>query len=449
MKFNKLIFVMLLAFSCGGEVELKKIQSKHLLGQADSGSTPVRSEVKLDLNVREVMSIIFPNAEDMSPQYEEDDSGMLESYLAYLPGYKGFNDPITKSMKQEDKADEVAEKVMILGKVRDSLFKKAYLARKELATLQLPIYEAHKTEIENLNTELQCHLKIQGTNKRKCYLRPLSDELTKKGLPFFLDETKPCQYQFNRWQRKYSGYEVDSDVPSGEVDQYQLSTARYEDIIKSPVITKCLEISVQIKDLQAKVEKYDELRDEIKTYVGNFLTRVEQSILSQEDRPKYFMIAVTKTDVKAESWSGKPNPYDVNNQEIPCTGACLETKSVINFDFKEKKFEKFQLALQMKENLEIPDDGEGFLEDENPLGEYTVLSPGKGMTDLKLEKVGNNHVLRLSLTGPNYTLTTHKDGLELSVHPIFGVRFSGKTIARYLDGTIRNGVLRIDLDFKK
>ena len=51
MKFNKLFLVMLLAFSCGGEVEQLKVKSKILLDQNDSGTSPVRSDVQLDLNV--------------------------------------------------------------------------------------------------------------------------------------------------------------------------------------------------------------------------------------------------------------------------------------------------------------------------------------------------------------------------------------------------------------
>ena len=91
------------------------------------------------------------------------------------------------------------------------------------------------------------------------------------------------------------------------------------------------------------------------------------------------------------------------------------------------------------------------LSDENPLKDYSVMTSGQGMSDLRLEKVGEgdfDYVLRFTLTGPNFNLTTHEDGLELSVSPVYGARFSGKTVVRYLDGTVRNGVFRIDLDIK-
>ena len=461
MKFNKLFLVMLLAFSCGGEVEQLKVKSKILLDQNDSGTSPVRSDVTLDLNVREVMAVTLPNAEDISPQYAEDDSEKLKSYFSHLEGYKEFNDPITKGMTQEEKADEVAEKVMVLGKVRDRLFEKMNVANKtltELSEQQAKIATDHKDEILALNNELQCHIvkSSYGVNGNKCYLKALEGRKTRSPKPFIEDVNKPCEVRYSDWRERYSNYEVDGNLPANEVEQYQLSAARFEALVNSPVITKCGSLSVQVKELEAKVKEYDELRAEIKAYVGSFLAGVgELSTLAQEDQPKYFMLAVTKTDVKTGVWGNKPNPYDENwnseNPENPCIDACANTKSIVEFDLKNKTFGKFQLALQMKEKKENVG-GEDLLEDENPLGEYSLISSGNGMSDLKLEKVGSgihDYVLRLSLTGPNYTLTTHKDGLELSVHPVYGVRFSGKTIVRYLDGTIRNGVLRIDLDYKK
>ena len=124
MKFNRLFLVMLLAFSCGGEVENIKVKSKILLDQSDSGNSPVRGNMNLDFNVREIMAVTLPNAEDFAPSYAEDDSEKLKSYFSHLDGYKDFHQPITKGMSAEEKADEVAAKVMVLGKVRDSLWEK-------------------------------------------------------------------------------------------------------------------------------------------------------------------------------------------------------------------------------------------------------------------------------------------------------------------------------------
>ena len=87
MKFNRLFLVMLLAFSCGGEVENIKVKSKILLDQSDSGNSPVRGDMNLDFNVREIMAVTLPNAEDIAPTYAEDDSEKLKSYFYYYLNY--------------------------------------------------------------------------------------------------------------------------------------------------------------------------------------------------------------------------------------------------------------------------------------------------------------------------------------------------------------------------
>ena len=126
-------------------------------------------------------------------------------------------------------------------------------------------------------------------------------------------------------------------------------------------------------------------------------------------------------------------------------------KVLLNLTFRIKLLESFNWHSNEEQSISS-EDNEELMEDENPLGGHSVLSSGQGMTDVRLEKVGEgdfDYVLRFSLTGPNFNLTTHEDGLELSLSPVYGARFSGKTIVRYLDGTVRNGVFRIDLDLKK
>ena len=462
MKFNRLFLVMLLAFSCGGEVENIKVKSKILLNDNNSGTSPVRSNVKLDFNVREIMAVTLPNAEDIGASYAEDDSEKLKSYFSNLDGFKEFHQPITKGMSPEEKADEIAAKVMVLGKVRDKLWENMSKAKKDLAVLeklQAEIAETHKTEISKLNADLQCHIvkSSYGVNANKCYLKALADRKTRSPKAFIEDPNKPCTFRYADWKERYAGYESDSNIPSAELGQYQLSSENFNALLVNPVVKKCESLSSQLKDLEGKISNWDGLRAEIKGYVGSFLAGVnEQSTLSRENQPKYFFLAVTKTDVKTDLWGNKPNPYDEewnsDNPDNICIEKCAETKSVIEFDLQKKTFGKFQLALQMKEQSTSSDDNEDLMEDENPLGEYSILSSGQGMTDIRLDKVGEgdfDYVLRFSLTGPNFNLTTHEDGLELSLSPVYGARFSGKTIVRYLDGTVRNGVFRIDLDLKK
>tara|TARA_Y100001954_G_scaffold79177_2_gene86997 strand:- start:22625 stop:24013 length:1389 start_codon:yes stop_codon:yes gene_type:complete len=462
MKFNRLFLVMLLAFSCGGEVENIKVKSKILLDKSDSGNSPVRGNMNLDFNVREIVAVTLPNAEDIAPTYAEDDSEKLKSYFSHLDGYKDFHQPITKGMSAEEKADEIAAKVMVLGKVRDSLWEKMDGAKKELAALekvQAEIAETHKDEITRLNADLQCHIvkSSYGVNANKCYLKALDGRKTRSPKAFIEDTEKPCTFRYSDWKERYAGYEADPNIPAAELGQYQLSSEKYEALLESPVVAKCGTLSSQLKDLEEKISKWDSLRAELKGYVGSFLAGInEVSTLSRENQPKYFFLAVTKTDVKTDLWGNKPNPYDLEwNSENPdnlCIEKCVETKSIVEFDLQNKTFGKFQLALQMKEQNASAEDTEGLLDDENPLNEYTIVSSGQGMSDVRLEKVGEgdfDYVLRFSLTGPNFNLTTHEDGLELSVSPIYGARFSGKTVVRYLDGTVRNGVFRIDLDIKK
>ena len=107
------------------------------------------------------------------------------------------------------------------------------------------------------------------------------------------------------------------------------------------------------------------------------------------------MLAVTKTDVKTGVWGNKPNPYDENwnseNPENPCIDTCANTKSIVEFDLKEKTFGKFQLALQMKEKKENVG-GEDLLDDENPLDEYSLISSGKNR-ELNPDGIGMSLIL--------------------------------------------------------
>ena len=353
-------------------------------------------------------------------------------------------------MSLEEKADEIAAKVMVLGKVRDKLWEKMDQAKKELSDLekvQGQIADTYRAEIAKLNTDLQCHIvkSSYGVNANKCYLKALAGRKTRSPKPFIENPDKPCTFRYSDWRERYAGYEADSNIPEAELAQYQLSGEKFEALTQSPVITKCGSLSTQLKELEGKISHWDALRAEVKGYVGSFLAGVnEQSTLSRENQPKYFFLAVTKTDVKTDLWGNKPNPYDEewnsDNPDNICIEKCAETKSVIEFDLQNKTFGKFQLALQMKEQSISSEDNEELMEDENPLGEYSVLSSGQGMTDVRLEKVGEgdfDYVLRFSLTGPNFNLTTHEDGLELSLSPVV---FSGDF---FRDGTVRNGVLEL------
>ena len=131
----------------------------------------------------------------------------------------------------------------------------------------------------------------------------------------------------------------------------RLSTEKYEALLESPVVTKCGSLSNQLKDLEEKISKWDGLRAELKGYVGSFLAGVnEVSTLSRENQPKYFFLAVTKTDVKTDLWGNKPNPYDVEwNSENPdnlCIEKCAETKSIVEFDLQNKTFGKRRCCFQ-------------------------------------------------------------------------------------------------------
>ena len=134
-----------------------------------------------------------------------------------------------------------------------------------------------------------------------------------------------------------------------------------------------IEVTV-IDESKERVKKISDSLD-VKTILG---AASLPSILSSAGANDCdILIAVTKSDVKTGVWGNKPNPYDVNwnseNPENPCIDACVNTKSIIEFDLKNKTFGKFQLALQMKEKKESVS-GEDLLDDENPLGEYSLRS---------------------------------------------------------------------------
>jgi len=389
MKKLLAILPILLLISCGDAEKRTAYSNVH-----DFGETPaLMTDLKLDSEVREIIVFSFPEAHEVEnfeftkkTTYRGDvvwNQTWWDNMFNLVPYGKDYKKEIPMDMDADQKVQELVGKILTISNSRDHAWRKKHTLLGQAKTVFPEIAKV-------LNKDFPCFEVKRGRanrknpNKGKCYLKKIS-KVTKSRAKKWKFST--CS-ALTRGLEKYKDLKVETNVTEDLKEDFFVSEKALKPLLEKAAV--CVELAKMVQ-----------LRADGKLLVANMIGAAGEAI------------------------GAKLLAKGASDQDVVGGGNVSE----VEFDPKTMSFSKFQLAIDFKD------------EDNT-----TVYSPELGnVTNLEVVNInGSGHwMVNFTIHTAEYDLETQ--GLSIAIDEEFGMRMSGKTKLFYPDGSMRRGIMRIDL----
>lgn len=418
------ILTLLLLASCGRDAELLSVDSQLA---SIPGRFSFESGQKVNESVREINMFSFPLASEVSNFYFNDDSAAFNrdtwdrvfSELDFADFYK---DGVPLELENGKKVRQTVSSILSIGLARD----KAWQRHVKFIRLR---NELKETLHDKFFSKYPCHKVIKGKNKHKCYSRHLEGVTETKSENDSSSETEEIDNvevpkitysttcsSFKRKLKKFKKIKEDTRIPEGTRAEYVLNDANLKQY-KEDLRDCKTEDAGKLSKYSAHAAAAQEVRVDGKALVREMLKDAEVS-----SGMKYLATAITETDLDTTG-SGLTSTLDID----------LETMTV----------RKFNLAIDF--HL-----GNAFKSFNPELGNMSTpvikkkfnQRTGQAFYTLHFEMYPKGEL-------GNFVYSTDEKGLSINTDGEFNVRISGKTLWKYSNGTLRNGIMKIELNYKK
>jgi hypothetical protein len=390
MKKLLVILPILLLISCG-DAERRTVNST----LHDFSDRPaLMTDLELDSEVREIIVFSFPKAHEVSnfeftkkTTYKGDivwNQTWWDNMFNNLVGYgKFYNSEIPMDMDAELKVQDLVGKILTISNARDQAWRNKHELLVQTETIFPEIAKA-------LNKDFPCfEVKRSGANRKnpnkgKCYLKKINKVTKSRAKKWRISSCKAA----TKALEKYQGLTVETNVAEEVKTEYFINEEKLKSLFDKTKV--CVEI-----------DKFVNLRADGKLLVANMIGAAGEAI------------------------GAKLLAKGASMQDVVGGGNVSE----VEFDPKTMTFNKFQLAI-----------------DFNDQDTTTVYSEEAGnLTNLEVRNINNSGHWEVNFTIHTEDFRMETLGLSIALDEVFGMRMSGKTKLFYPDGTMRRGIMRIDL----